>query len=293
MHRTVFCLGLATLLPIAAAWAGDPPGPVPAPVPHPERAPVDAALLTRIAGVLPPGDRPASDVLKALSASDTREDRDVGYGARRWGLALYGSATTAWVTVVAREGRVIALDASVPADAKAGATILAAVKGAGREVAGIEVRPDGGASWREGKRMLAWTEAVTAALGGPRPVVELPAPVREAVAALRDPLASLRYGVGCGDGGDPPPGRDALEALVKARSLDGLRLALASPNPEGRVFAAEGLLRLAAAGTVLSKEDRAALEAVRAAPAKIEACSGCEHLTSTARELLAEALAGR
>ena len=59
----------------------------------------------------------------------------------------------------------------------------------------------------------------------------------------------------------------------------------------GRVFAAEGLLRLAEAGTALSKEDRAAVEAVRAAPEKIEACSGCELSTSTAKELLAEALA--
>lgn len=294
MHPIAPCLSLALLLlPMGAASAGDAPAPAPAPVPTPGRGAVDAAILVRIAGVLPPSDRPVEDVLKALAASDTREDRDVGYGAWRWALALYGSATTAWVTLVGRDGHVIAIEANVPADPKAGATVLAAVKASGRDGSDVVVRPDGGVSWRDGPRMLAWTDAVAGALGGPRAVGELSAPLRDAVATLRDPLASLRYGSTCGDGGDPPPGRDAVEVLVKAKSLDGLRLALASPNPEGRVFAAEGLLRLADAGPVLSKADRAAVEAVRTAPGKIEACSGCELLTSTAQDLLAEALARR
>jgi hypothetical protein len=77
---------------MVTASAGDPPAPAPAPVPAPGREAVDAAILVRIAGVLPPGDRPVEDVLKALAASDTREDRDVGYGgARRWALASTGA----------------------------------------------------------------------------------------------------------------------------------------------------------------------------------------------------------
>lgn len=66
----------------------------------------DVAVARRIAAALPASETRVEEFLARLDASSTEEDRDIGFGARRLRLALYGGYTTTWVTVIAWDGGV-------------------------------------------------------------------------------------------------------------------------------------------------------------------------------------------
>ena len=106
------------------------------------------------------------------------------------------------------------------------------------------------------------------------------------VAVLTDPLERTDFGVSCYFGGAAPSGRMALRALVQARSIILLELALRGANPEGRVYAAEGLARLGA----LTNADLRVIENLAATGVDVQECDGCIVTLTSARKLLERAV---
>jgi hypothetical protein len=237
----------------------------------------DVAVARRIVAALPAGETKLDDFLKKLDASSTDEDRGIGFGARRLRLALYGGHTTTWVTVIVWNDRVGPLEVfCYEGDAEVWAELREriAAEYKGREPAigekGLRVRV--GKAWEpEG-----FQEARGKTLGA-HLLIDPADDVAEAYLLLLSPFSDLAYGSMQGEGGDKPDGRLAMEKLLAhEQGASLLEDALRGPNPEGRLYAAEGLLRLERKGRKLGEQARKDIEWVRKSDVKIHACSGCE-----------------
>ncbi|HEX5137192.1 MAG TPA: hypothetical protein VFY93_09480 [Planctomycetota bacterium] len=240
-----------------------------------EWAAKDVEAARRIAGAL--GETEISKFLEKLKASDAEEDRDIGFLARRLRLAVYGGHTTTWVTVVSWKDAVGPVEVRChEGDAETWAAlrdrIKAEYKGFDPEVgdAGLRVRvgaragPDG---FREGRNEV---------LGPPLGIDPHPA-LSDAYLLLWSPTSDLVYGWMYGEDGAPPPGRDAVEKILAhehGRAL--LEDILRGPNPEGRLYAAEALLRLEKKGGKLGEQEKRDIEWVRKSSVKIHVARGCE-----------------
>lgn len=261
MNRTLVVLALASL-----ATAAEPL--------NEEWVARDVAVARRIAGALP--ETKLADFLKKLEASSTEEDRTIGFGARRLRLALYGGYTTTWVTVVSWGGGVGPIDVFChEGKEEIWAALRDRITGAykGKEPAvgetglrvavGHRADPDG------------FREERTKVLGPPLKIDPDPA-LEKAYLLLWSPLSDLVYGRMYGEGGDPPDGRDAVEKiLAHERGAGLLDDILRGPNPEGRLYAAEALLRLERNGGKLDEQVRKDIAWVRKSDVKIRVCRGC------------------
>lgn len=251
---------------------------------------MDRAMIARLAVALPPGDRPAKEWIAAVEppaakpgtdaaggdANDVEpEDRDVEGGARRVNVRLSGGYFMIDVSALVREDRIVEVRVDCPmtggSDSRSAAGVLRDAWGK----APVVVTEDAVRySWSDEARRKAHRAALETQFG-PRPGVEVPDSLRTEFELLDGALSNLVYGRMYGEDGGPPPGRAAVEALVKAKAARLLRALLRSANPEGRLYAIEGLERLAKGGEVLTDADRAAIDAVKASPVKIHACYGC------------------
>jgi hypothetical protein len=152
---------------------------------------------------------------------------------------------------------------------------------------------DGQAS--EGERGAAWRfaareplETLTAGLArelGPQVAVEVPAGLERPYRLLTDPLEPVTFGAACYDGGEPPAGRLAIDALLKADRWDLVRNVLRGGNPEGRVYAAEAFLTRRKAEQALDADDLRTIRAIHGQATPIEVCEGCVILRKAARDL--------
>ncbi|MCK6462054.1 MAG: hypothetical protein L6Q95_19400, partial [Planctomycetes bacterium] len=86
----------------------------------------DVAAARRVAGALSETKLPT--FLEKLGSASTEEDRDIGFGARRLRLAVYGGYTTTWVTVVSWDGGVGPLEVSCHEEAEVWAGIRDRIK---------------------------------------------------------------------------------------------------------------------------------------------------------------------
>lgn len=237
----------------------------------------DVAVARRIVAALPAGETNIDDFLKKLDASSTDEDRGIGFGARRLRLALYGGHTTTWVTVIAWNDRVGPIEVfCCEGDAEVWAELREriAAEYKGREPAigekGLRVRV--GKAWEpEG------FQDERGKILGAHLLIDPADDVAEAYLLLLSPFSDLAYGSMQGEGGDKPDGRLAMEKiLAHEQGASLLEDALRGPNPEGRLYAAEGLLRLERKGRKLGEQARKDIEWVRKSDVKIHACRGCE-----------------
>ena len=264
MRRAPFLLFLASLAP-----AGDSL--------DEEWVKRDVAAARRIVEALPSGEVKLDAFLKKLGASSTEEDRPIAFGARRLRLAVYGGYTSTWVTVISWNGvvgpmEVFCYDGDREVWAQLKDRIAAEYKG--REPA-IE---EAGLRATIGRQAepLAFGDARCKVLGPPLAIDPDPA-VAAAYHLLWSPFSNLAYGAMQGEGGDKPDGRVAMEALLAhAQGASLLDDVLRGPNPEGRLYAAEGLLRLEKKGRKLRDEERKAIDWVRTSDVKIQVCRGCE-----------------
>jgi hypothetical protein len=97
---------------------------------------------------------------------------------------------------------------------------------------------------------------------------------------------------GCGYGGMTPPGKLAIDALVKANRLalvkanrlDLIENVVRGYNPGGRVYAALALVAIEKQGSPLTDDTRATIEKIRQLDIMIDTCSGCiiSHRTAKA-----------
>jgi hypothetical protein len=264
----------------------------------------DRAMIGRLAAALPPGAGSAKAWIGAVrlpatkpepgmtddgppsSEREDREDRDVGAGAHRVVLDLAGGYLSAQVCALVREDRVVEVEVRCPmtggSDTKEAAT---AVRDAWGKVPVVTDEEGFRYAWFDDARRKAHRAALAEEFG-PRCEASVPDALRKEFDLLDGALSDLLYGRSYSDDGGPPPGRAALEALVSARAAGLLRALLRSPNPEGRLYALEGLERLAKEGAALTDADRAAIAAIKASPVPIHLCSGCLVSTGTAAEAL-------
>jgi hypothetical protein len=234
----------------------------------------DVEAARRVAGAL--GETKLTEFLKKLRASSTEEDRDIGFLARRLRLAVHGGHTTTWVTVLSWKGGVgpIEIDCH-DGDAETWAAlrdrIKAEYKGRDPEVGdtGLRVRvgaragPDG--FLKERNKVL-----------GPALGIDPDPALADAYLLLWSPTSDLVCGWMYGEDGAPPPGRDAVERILaheRGRAL--LEDVLRGPNPEGRLYAAEALLRLEKKGGTLGEQEKKDIEWVRKSSVKIHVARGC------------------
>ncbi len=209
----------------------------------------DRIIMERVKSLLPP-EHSAKKWIRKLKVSNTREDRSLGFGGRRYELAVYGGYATAWVTLV-RFGRSIAGLKVLVATSSRNEGVIRALqeawgKGGQPAEAGVTYEfhnPDVEEKLRH---------AAAAALGEAGETA-VPKHFRSDFESLSDPLNHLVFGRACGIAATPPPGRQEIERLVADGRADILRLLLRSPNPEGRVYAVEGLEALADSGLAKSK----------------------------------------
>lgn len=245
----------------------------------------DRAAIARLAAALPPAVA-AKAWLEALKPWDSREDRDVGGGARRVEAALYGGYTTTWVRALLRGDEVVQVEVRCPVDE--GDRALGVESALKDSWGKTPVTTDASGfryAWSDARSATAHRAELEKALGA-RGEVVVPESAKAEFALLDGALSPLVFGTACGEDGAPPPGREALEALVKAEATAPLRALLRSPNPEGRVYAAGGLLRLEKGGEALSEADKKAIAAIEASPVRISVCDGCEVSAASAADVL-------
>jgi hypothetical protein len=221
--------------------------------------------------------------IKDADTSDIRENREIGFGARRVFMQNRGY----WITAVGFENRIIALnvncsgsspDAPVEVSVKR-AILNASLPDAGNKLCYYDYVD------KEGLAHLQ--SAITAKLGEQKEEKAETDEIARAYQTLMSPFEHLTFGKMCWEGAEKPNGRREMEKLVQADRIDLLRNALRSANPEGRVYAAEGLLALAQhTGKPLEPSDKTAIDEIRDSPVLIEACSGCMPENKTVDQLL-------
>lgn len=263
MRRAFLWASLAAL-----AAAGEEPGR--------EDAARDLEVARRIAAALPVGDVALVDFLRKLEPSETREDRNIGFGARRVRVAIHGEHTTTEVTVLAFKDRVGPLQVLCRGDEAVWETLGPEVaKAYGRKAALVDRK---GLSLRIGSPAdpAGFCDARKEVLG-PR-LKEDPHPdLEDAYYYLWSPLHDVVYGWQQGDGGEEPEGRKAIEKILAHESGQPLLLdLLRCPNPESRLYAAEALLRMERKGATLPEEVRRAIDWVSRSDVPIQVCEGCE-----------------
>ena len=215
--RLAFCVCLLCVQP-CAALAED----------------MDDALLERVGRVLKPKGK--INKLASLLGKPADESRDLGFRCAWHRFALQGEALKAHVDVVTWRDWVAGVRVSAPWGT---AEMTSRIRKAwGKDVrlrdAGYELRAE------NAKEMARLRRAIGKGLGL-EPTVHRGLGRKE-VHALSDPLAAWRFGTACRDG--DPPARKHARALWLGGSFDLAEIVLASPNPEGRVYAAEVLLQL-------------------------------------------------
>lgn len=218
-------------------------------------------------------------------SSDVREDRAIGFGARRVRLALYGGYTTIWVNLLAEEpdehgrSRVAAVEFEQRGSPETWGAVAPRLRQtwAGSPAASALGERESAITYerRDTERFAELRARMEKALGTVT-ASEVPIGLVRAFERLTSPYETLVIGRSCFDDGGPPPGAAEIRALVAAGRHDLVRRVLRGFNPEGRVWAAHVLLDRARAGGVLDDADKRAIDALRALSLKLACCSGCE-----------------
>jgi hypothetical protein len=250
----------------------------------------DVAVARRVAAALPAEDAKVEDFLRKLGSSNAEEDRAIGFGGRRLRIALYGGYTTTWVTVIAWNDRVGPVEAFCYEGDEGIWTAL-------KERVAHEYKGRDPAIEAKGLRARAGQQADPKGFGdarsktlGPPAGIDPDPKVADAYRLLWSPFSDLAYGLMQGEGGDKPDGRVAMEALLAHEQGPALlEDVLRGPHPEGRLYAAEGLLRL---GTKLGEQTARNIEWVRKSDVKIRVARGCELSWEPAAAPLDEMLKG-
>lgn len=230
----------------------------------------------------PAGKASLERFIKDADTKDVRENRDIGFGARRVFMQNRGY----WITALSYEDRIVAVNVNCNGsspDAPAAVSVKQALANAGLPDAGDNLCYYNYVD-TEGMKAL---DAALAARLGERTGAQATDALKRAYEALTSPFDQLTYGHACGYAGTKPTGREHLEKLVLAKRADLLREALRGANPEGRIYAAEGLFAIARlTGKPLEASDRKAIDELRALDQPIKSCSGCMPETRTAAEIL-------
>ena len=249
----------------------------------------DLECIRRFRGVAGTKDLDVDALVKAFGPPEARDDRDAGFGVRLVKFHLYGGYATIWIDVMAEQptkdhgSRVVTMRAEQRGSTSVPPTVLARYGAAwdndARLIAGTFVF-----TRRDDERFNALREATARELGGVL-TVDVPEDLAPAFDRLTSPFETLPIGRFHGDGGDLPPGRPEIEALVTSSRLDLVRAVLRGMHPEARVYAAWALRK--ARGPKLEAADAATIEKILALPITVHVTEGCEQEWVTPRAALA------
>lgn len=105
---------------------------------------------------------------------------------------------------------------------------------------------------------------------------------------LTDPLIKYDFGGYCYYEGIQPKGAKAVEYFIKRKDIYSLKEILKGYNPEGRLYAAEALLKLAYKyqKIVLSEDIKILINQIINSNIKINVCSGCRTSSLTVKEII-------
>jgi hypothetical protein len=245
---------------------------------------IDAATVVRDARALMAAGGTLDAYLEKVGDHHVQADRDAGFGARRLEVArrLHGLAAT--IRVALHDGKVAATEIELHGTGEGWPARRREIVAAGKSTLIEKGRGIWGA-WRRSDRLSAWSGQIAERLGK-APSVEVPTDLREHVDVLLSPTAFYHVGESFGFAGIVPPGRAATTALLDAERHDLLRVALRSPNPEGRVEAARALVIATREGFELDEADRKAIAAVRSDRLPISTCRGCVVSMRTAADVI-------
>jgi len=90
----------------------------------------------------------------------------------------------------------------------------------------------------------------------------------------------------CGYGAVTPPGKNAIDALVKANRVDLISNVLRGYNPGGRVYAWLALFAAMRKGASISADTARAMDVVRTLDITLDSCSGCFGSQGTAQQII-------
>jgi hypothetical protein len=248
----------------------------------------DAQIILDLASVLPiqESDTPAS--LLSRFGSDPKRDitKDLGFGGSRHHAYRAGGYISCHLSVLSLKEKIADAKLTCRGSAESWPDVSSVLD---KIVKAPLARSEDTKTFvyhystKEGEQPLL--DAISAELGA-APAVEPPADLKAAFDVLRG--EGLTLGSACGAGGSPPKGRRELELLVNAKNIELLRLVLRGISPEGRVYAVEGMQKLAKAGSTLTAEDLSAIEKIKGLDLKLSSCRGCQMTQTTAQEYLGE-----
>jgi hypothetical protein len=115
---------------------------------------------------------------------------------------------------------------------------------------------------------------------------QAPEELKNEYSILISPFTQYPFGHSCSYSGRPPKGRVAIRKLMDGRQIDLIRGSLRSLNPEGRVYAAEALIKLRRSGYSIVENDMEAIKKIRDSELFLSTCYGCKVYKEKARDIL-------
>jgi|GEM_PF-6913221 len=245
----------------------------------------DKAVISRLKPLLPPtpNEISATEWIKQLDISNKIEDRDIGFGGRRYQFATLGGYATAWISLVAYRDEIAQVHIQLTASSSPPQVVRVIQQTWGsvgkKTERGVEY------DYRSPEVSRKLLEAIAGQLGDSVDVT-VPLKHRADLELLLDPIRPLTVGTHCGIAGIAPEGREAIDRLTSAKQLGLLGRILRSTNPEARVYAAMAMDQLGKSGMLVSSADAKAIETIGKLDITIQRCDGCFISVDTADSLL-------
>jgi|CXWL01.1.fsa_nt_gi hypothetical protein len=249
----------------------------------------ELALLKQTMSLLPPA-KLTNDLIRRLPypsrevQNDTRQafqrsTLDLAYGASNILLDGWTSSSKVKVSVVCLATDIIAYKITFHS---AWITHQSALRKSIAEngFSGTVTESQRGLEWQHEQpaRMERLNQRIANDLGSLQKC-NIPAELAEAYSLLSSAYADLHFGTSCGYGGKPPAGHDEIQNLIRAGRWDLIKNVLRGPNPVGRLYAAEALLRADLKADkdkkIIDPDDRQTIDTIRYAGIRIPRCSGC------------------
>ena len=244
-------------------------------------ADVDGALIDKVGGLLEP--RGTLDRLAKAVGQEPEEKRDLGFGNAWARFELYGEALTLRIDVVSHRERLAGVLVTSLGGERALLRRIQTAWGKRAKIGprGVEVRTENATQMKRVVR-AAWQGVTAETRTGP------PWQEREISGTIADPLTELTFGWACYEDGAPPEGRPTADRFWREGSSWWIDRALTGPNPEGRVYAAEVILRWKLEGQSLGESCSTRARRVLALDVPIRSCAGCLVSAEKAADLVSE-----
>ena len=241
----------------------------------------DIAIMNYLRKNLPPQLPKALLLVSILNEGSKTDPRDIGFGNERYNFTHGGGYVSCSIAVLAHKDIIAAVRVDCIDEHPAVQKIM------------MEVWGDNGIKKSYGLRyefvcddiLKRMQDTVNNELGIFEPG-KTPEEFKNEYSILIDPFTQYRFGHSCSYSGRPPKGRVAIRKLMDGQQIDLIRRSLRSLNPEGRVYAAEALIKLRRSGYSIVENDMEAIKKIRDSELFLSTCYGCKVYKEKARDIL-------